>query len=83
MSNLYLRYVLASRNFESTVPPKRKDCWLEDATGLMVVMSDYNIIDASSYAEAVKQANAKFYDLRSRRKENADLSSASTRNDLH
>ena len=68
--------MLASRIFESTVPPNRKDRRLEDATGLMVVMSDYNITDAASYAEAVKQANAKFYDLRSRRKENADLSSA-------
>ena len=76
VSNLYLRYVLASRVFESTVPPNRKDRRLEDATGLMVVMNDYNITDAASYAEAVKQANAKFYDLRSRRKENADLSSA-------
>ena len=76
VSNLYLRYVLASRIFESTVPPNRKDRRLEDATGLMVIMSDYNITDAASYAEAVKQANSKFYDLRSRRKENADLSSA-------
>ena len=76
ISNLYLRYVLASRIFESTVPPNRKDRRLEDATGLMVVMSDYNITDAASYEEAVKQANAKFYDLRSRRKENAELSSA-------
>ena len=39
-------------------------------------MHDYNITDAASYADAVKQANAKFYDLRSRRKENAELSSA-------
>lgn len=76
VSNLYLRYVLASRIFESTVPPNRKDRRLEDATGLMVIMNDYNITDAASYAEAVKQANAKFYDLRSRRKENAELSSA-------
>ena len=76
VSNLYLRYVLASRIFESTVPPNRKDRRLEDATGLMVIMSDYYIIDAASYAEAVKQANAKFYDLRSRRKENEELSSA-------
>ena len=76
VSNLYLRYVLASRIFESTVPPNRKDRRLEDATGLMVIMNDYNITDAASYAEAVKQANAKFYNLRSRRKENADLSSA-------
>ena len=75
VSNLYLRYVLASRIFESTVPPNRKDRRLEDATGLMVIMSDYNITDAASYADAVKQANAKFYDLRSRRKENAELSS--------
>ena len=42
----------------------------------MVVMSDYNITDAASYAEAVRRANSKFYDLRSRRKENAELSSA-------
>ena len=76
VSNLYLRYVLASRIFESTVPPNRKDRRLEDATGLMVIMTDYNITDAASYAEAVRQANAKFYDLRSRRKENAELSSA-------
>ena len=76
VSNLYLRYVLASRIFESTVPLNRKDRRLEDATGLMVIMNDYNITDAASYAEAVRQANAKFYDLRSRRKENADLSSA-------
>ena len=69
-------YLLASRIFESTVPPNRKDRRLEDATGLMVIMSDYNITDSASYAEAVKQANAKFYDLRSRRKENAELSSA-------
>ena len=74
-SNLYLRYVLASRIFESTVPPNRKDRRLEDATGLMVIMNDYNITDAASYAEAVKQANAEVYDLRSRRKENAELSS--------
>ena len=68
--------MLASRIFESIVPPNRKDRRLEDATGLMVIMSDYNITDAASYAEAVRQANAKFYDLRSRRKENAELSSA-------
>ena len=42
----------------------------------MVIMHDYNITDAASYADAVKQANAKFYDLHSRRKENAELSSA-------
>ncbi|MGN0745109.1 MAG: MobQ family relaxase [Aristaeellaceae bacterium] len=76
VTDLNLRYLLASRVFESTVPPNRKDRRLEDATGLMVIMRDYNITDATSYAEAVKQANAKFYDLRSRRKENADLSSA-------
>ena len=76
VSNLYLRYVLASRIFESTVPPNRKDRRLEDATGLMVIMNDYNITDAASYAEAVRRANSKFYDLRSRRKENAELSSA-------
>ena len=62
--------------FESTVPPNRKDRRLEDATGLLVIMRDFNITDAASYTEAVKQANAKFYALRSRRKENTELSSA-------
>ena len=76
VTDLNLRYLLASRIFESTVPPNRKDRRLEDATGLMVIMRDYSITDAASYAEAVKQANAKFYNLRSRRKQNADLSSA-------
>lgn len=76
VTNLNLRYLLASRIFESTVPPNRKDRRLEDATGLMVIMRDYNITDAASYAEAVKQANARFYDLRSRRMRNGDLSSA-------
>ncbi len=74
VSNLNLRYLLASRIFESTVPPKRRDNRLRDASSLLVIMHDYNITDAASYAEAVKQVNAKFYDLRSRRRKNADLS---------
>lgn len=71
-----LRFLLASRIFESTVPPKRRDNRLRDASSLQVIMHDYNITDAASYAEAVRQVNAKFYDLRSRRRKNADLSTA-------
>ena len=74
--SIFICAMAGSRIFESTVPPNRKDRRLEDATGLMVVMSDYHITDAASYSEAVRQANAKFYELRSRRKENAELSSA-------
>lgn len=55
--------------------PKSRLVYNLDANGLMVIMSDYHITDAASHADAVKQANAKFYELRSRRKENADLSS--------
>lgn len=76
VSNPYLRYVLASRIFEATVPPTRKDRRLEDAAGLMAIMKAEHITDAASYAEAVKRANAQFYALRSRRKENAVLSCA-------
>ena len=69
-----LRYMLASRIFASTVPKNRKDRRLKDAAGLMSIMQEYNITDAASYAEAVKKVNTKFYTLRSKRKENADLS---------
>ena len=55
---------------------KQRDNRLRDASGLLIIMHDYSITDAASYAEAVRQVNAKFYDLRSRRKKNADLSSS-------
>ena len=76
VSNPYLRYVLASRIFEATVPPYRKDHRLEDAAGLMAIMKAEHITDVASYAEAVKRANAQFYALRSKRKKNAELSCA-------
>lgn len=76
VSNPNLRFLLASRIFESTVLPKQRDNRLRDASGLLIIMHDYSITDAASYAEAVRQVNAKFYDLRSRRKKNADLSSS-------
>lgn len=69
-----LRYVLASRIFSSTVPPKRKDNRLKEGAGLLAIMQEYNIADAASYAEAVKSVNSKFYALRSRKRENQDLS---------
>ena len=69
-----LRYVLASRIFSSAVPPRRKDNRLKEGTGLLAVMQEYNITDASSYADAVKAVNSKFYTLRSRKRENQDLS---------
>ena len=74
VSNPNLRYVLASRIFSSTVQPKRKDNRLKEGTGLLAVMQVYNITDAASYAEAVKAVNSKFYALRSRKRENQDLS---------
>ena len=74
VSNPNLRYVLASRIFSSAVQPKRKDNRLKEGTGLLAVMQAYNITDAASYAEAVKAVNSKFYALRSRKRENQDLS---------
>lgn len=41
---------------------------------MMVVMHDYHITDAASYAEAVKKVSARFYDLRSMHKKDEDLS---------
>lgn len=49
---------------------------LRDGSRLLVIMEEYDITDAASYAEAVKKVNTKFYNLRSKRKENADLSTA-------
>jgi len=69
-----LHYVLASRIFSSVVPPKRKDNRLKEGAGLLAVMQEYNITDAASYAKAVKSVNSKFYALRSRKRENQDLS---------
>ena len=37
-------------------------------------MKQYEITDATSYATAVKKVDTKFYELRSKRKENYDLS---------
>ena len=74
VSNPNLRYILASRVFSSTVPPKRKDNRLKEGTGLLAIMQEYNITDAASYAEAVKAVDGKFYALRSRKRENQDLS---------
>ena len=74
VSNPNLRYVLASRIFSSAAQTKRKDNRLKEGTGLLAVMQAYNITDAASYAEAVKAVNSKFYALRSRKRENQDLS---------
>ena len=74
VSNPNLRYVLAFRIFSSAVPPKRKDNRLKEGAGLLAIMQEYNITDAASYAEAVKTVNSQFYALRSRKRENQDLS---------
>ena len=74
VSNPNLRYILASRIFSSAVPPRRKDNRLKEGTGLLAIMQEYSITDAASYAEAVKAVNGKFYALRSKKKENQDLS---------
>ena len=74
VSDPNLRYILASRVFSSAVPPKRKDTRLKEGTGLLAVMQEYSIMDAASYAEAVKVVNGKFYALRSKKRENQDLS---------
>ena len=75
VSNPNLRYVLAARVFSSAIQPKWKNNRLKEGTGLLAIMQEYNITDAASYAEAVKAAvNGKFYALRSRKRENQELS---------
>ncbi len=74
VSDPNLRYVFASHVFSSAVPPKRKDNRLKEGAGLLAIMQEYNITDAASCAETVKTVNAKFYGLRSKCKENRDLS---------
>ena len=76
VSDPNLRYLLASRIFSSAVPPKRKDNRLKEGTGLLAIMQEYSITDAASCAAAVQLVNTKFYGLRSKRKENQDLSTA-------
>lgn len=68
-----LRYKLASNILASTVMPNRKDHRLRDSTGLLSIMHDYNITDAASCLEAIQAVNTKFYGLKSKRKENHDL----------
>ena len=74
VSDPNLRYILASHVFSSTVQPGRKNNRLKEGTGLLAVMQEYNITDAASYAEAVKTVNGKFYALRSKKRENRDVS---------
>lgn len=57
-------------------PENKPDHRLRDASGLLVIMKQYKITDAASYAAAVKKVDTKFYELRSKRKENYDLSIA-------
>ena len=76
VSDPNLRYLLASRIFSSAVPPRRKDNRLKEGTGLLAIMQEYSITDAASCAAAVQLVNTKFYGLRSKRKENQELSTA-------
>ena len=73
MSGQSLRYKLASNILASSVMPNRKDHRLRDSTGLLAVMHEYNITDAASCLAAIQTVNAKFYGLKSKRKENHDL----------
>ena len=69
-----LRYKLAANILASSVQPNRKDHRLRDSTGLLSIMHEYNITDAASYLAAIQTVNTKFYGLKSKRKENHDLS---------
>ncbi len=69
-----LRFKLASNILASSVQPNRKDHRLRDSTGLLSIMHEYNITDVSSCLAAIQTVNTKFYALKSKRKENHDLS---------
>ncbi len=73
MSGESLRYKLASNILASSVMPNCKDHRLRDSTGLLSIMHEYNITDAASCLEAIQAVNTKFYALKSKRKENRDL----------
>ena len=68
-----LRFKLASNILASSVQPNRKDHRLRDSTGLLSIMHEYNITDATSCLAAIQAVNSKFYGLKSKRKENHDL----------
>lgn len=74
VSDPNLRFILASQIFNAGKPENKHDHRLRDASGLLVIMKQYEITDAASYAAAVKKVNTRFYELRSKRKENYDLS---------
>ena len=69
-----LRFKLASNILASSVQPNRKDHRLRDSTGLLSIMHEYNITDAASCLAAIQTVNTKVYGLKSKRKENHDLS---------
>ena len=68
-----LRFKLASNILASSVHPNRKDHRLRDSTGLLSIMHEYNITDAASCLAAIQTVNTKFFSLKSKRKENHDL----------
>ena len=76
VSDPNLRFMLASQIFNAGKPENKPDHRLRDASGLLVIMKQYEITDAATYAAAVKKVSTKFYELRSRRKDNYDLSIA-------
>ena len=69
-----LRFKLASNILASSVQPNHKDHRLRDSTGLLSIMHEYNITDAASCLAAIQTVNTKFYGLKSKWKENHDLS---------
>ena len=73
MSRESLRFKLASNILASSVQPNRKDHRLRDSTGLLSIMHEYNITDAASCLSAIQTVSTKFYGLKSKRKENHDL----------
>lgn len=74
VSRTSLRYTLASNILASSVMQNRKDHRLRDSTALLTVMHEYDITDATSCLAAIQTVNTKFYGLKSKRKENHDLS---------
>ena len=74
LSRESLRFKLASNILASSVQPNHKDHRLRDSTGLLSIMHEYNITDAASCLAAIQTVNTKFYGLKSKRKENHDLS---------
>ena len=74
VSNQNLRYRLASQIYDAPLGKGGTKRRIQEVSGLMTIMKQRNITDAASLAGAVTEENERFYEFRSRWKQNQELS---------